>query len=75
MRAFPFVEVPNRLFQAFKKHGLEKDDPIGQKFDPNFHSAVFEVDDESKEAGTVAVVLKVVARKKLACLSVFSYRK
>lgn len=55
-----------RFSQAFKKHGLEKDDPIGQKFDPNFHSAVFEVDDESKEPGTVAVVLKVKPFK--ACL-------
>lgn len=45
--------------QVFKKHGLERYDPEGQVFDPNQHQAVFEVEDNSKEPGTIAVVMKV----------------
>lgn len=47
------------LLQAFEKHGLQRFDPLGQTFDPNEHQAVFEVEDESKVPGTVAVVMKV----------------
>lgn len=45
--------------QVFKKHGLERYDPEGQVFDPNQHQAVFEVEDNSKDPGTIAVVMKV----------------
>jgi molecular chaperone GrpE len=31
---------------------------LGVKFDPNFHDALFEVEDASKEVGSVAVVMK-----------------
>jgi molecular chaperone GrpE len=47
------------MLQVLKKHGVEQYDPIGAKFDPNEHNALFEVPDPSKEAGTVAVVTKV----------------
>lgn len=30
------------LSQVFKRHGLEIVDPINQKFDPNFHEALFQ---------------------------------
>ncbi|KAL2613496.1 hypothetical protein R1flu_025188 [Riccia fluitans] len=53
------VEMTEKqLLQAFKKQGLEKFDPVGETFDPSKHAAVFEVDDASKTAGTVALVLK-----------------
>jgi molecular chaperone GrpE len=45
--------------QAFKANGLERYESLGEAFDPNLHSAVFEVEDPSKPPGTVAVVLKV----------------
>ena len=32
---------------------------MGQKFDPNMHSALFQIPDVEKEAGTVIVVTKV----------------
>jgi molecular chaperone GrpE len=32
--------------------------PLGQKFDPNAHEALFQMDDPTKEPGTVAVVQK-----------------
>jgi molecular chaperone GrpE (heat shock protein) len=47
------------LMAVFKKHGVEQYDPAGEAFDPNMHSAMFEVPDASKEAGRVAVVTKV----------------
>lgn len=43
----------------FRLNGLEKFESDGEQFDPNLHAALFEVDDESKTPGTVAVVMKV----------------
>ena len=39
--------------QVFSKHGLTKIEPLGEKFDPNFHNAMFEAPDPTKEPGTV----------------------
>ncbi|CAM6129234.1 unnamed protein product [Calypogeia fissa] len=47
-----------QLLQVFKKHGLEKYQSLGEQFDPNRHSAVFEVQDPTKSPGTVALELK-----------------
>jgi molecular chaperone GrpE len=43
----------NLLLKVFTKHGLKKMEPMGEKFDPNFHNAMFEAPDPSKEPGTV----------------------
>ncbi len=40
------------------RHGVRKLDPKGQKFDPNFHEALFEVQDESMAPGSVAQVVE-----------------
>ena len=45
--------------QALKQNGVEKFSPLGQKFDPNLHSALFQIPDAEKDAGTVVVVTKV----------------
>lgn len=45
--------------QALKQNGVEKFSPLDQKFDPNMHSALFQIPDADKEAGTVVVVTKV----------------
>lgn len=45
--------------QALKQNGVEKFSPLGEKFDPNMHSALFQIPDAEKEAGTVVVVTKV----------------
>jgi len=42
-----------QLIKTFGKHGLTRVDPLGEKFDPNFHDAVFEAPDPTKEPGTV----------------------
>nr|CDJ83871.1 GrpE nucleotide exchange factor domain containing protein [Haemonchus contortus] len=50
------------LLKTFKKHGLVQVNPMGEKFDPNFHEAVFQVpaDKDTKvEPGHVMHVSKV----------------
>lgn len=46
-------------WQVMEKEGVTRYDPLGDKFDPNLHNALFEVPDATKEVGTVAVVIKV----------------
>lgn len=48
-----------QLQKVFKLHGLEKISPLGDKFDPNFHDAMFMQPFPDKESGTVAVVTKI----------------
>jgi molecular chaperone GrpE len=37
----------------FKKNGIETIECINKKFDPNFHQAMLELEDNTKETGTV----------------------
>ncbi len=46
------------LLGAFEKHGIKKLDPMGEKFDHNFHQAIFELENTGKPAGTVVQVLQ-----------------
>jgi molecular chaperone GrpE len=47
------------LLKVLDKHGVKKFDPAkGEKFDPNFHQAMFEVPDPSLPTGTVAQVMQ-----------------
>jgi molecular chaperone GrpE len=50
-----------QLLKVFEKHGLVKISPAeGDKFDPNFHEALFQQPaSENKVPGTVAVVSKI----------------
>ncbi|KAH7689240.1 GrpE nucleotide exchange factor protein [Dioscorea alata] len=53
------VEMTEKqLAEVFKKFGVEKFDPINERFDPNRHHAMFQVPDASKPSGTIATVLK-----------------
>ncbi len=53
------VELTNReLAKSLEKHGVRLLDPVGQKFDPNFHQAMFEIPDETVPAGTVKQVIQ-----------------
>ena len=45
-----------QLQKVFKSHGLEKVHPLNEKFDPNFHEALFQLPGEI--SGNVAVVQK-----------------
>ena len=46
------------LLAAFERHGLQRIDPKGERFDHNFHQAVFEVEHTGQPAGTVVEVLQ-----------------
>jgi len=53
------VELTARELEAvLGRHGVKKLDPKGQKFDPNFHQAIFEAPDETLPAGTVSQVVQ-----------------
>jgi molecular chaperone GrpE len=53
------VELTSReLHTALGRHGVKKLEPQGEKFDPNFHQAMFEVPDEATPAGTVTQVVQ-----------------
>ncbi|MBW2110387.1 MAG: nucleotide exchange factor GrpE [Deltaproteobacteria bacterium] len=42
------------LMDVLKKAGVERIEAVGTEFDPNFHEAVSEINDDTKEPGTVA---------------------
>jgi len=50
--------VERDFLQAFAKHQIVKLEPLDQPFDPNFHQAMFEVEDTDKPAGTVVQLLQ-----------------
>jgi molecular chaperone GrpE len=53
------VELTEReLLKVLEKHGVKKFEPLGEKFDPNLHQAMFELPDPSRPAGTVAQVVQ-----------------
>lgn len=53
------VELTDRELQkALAKNGIRRIDPQGEKFDPNFHQAVFEMPDANVPAGMVAQVIQ-----------------
>ena len=45
--------VKKDLVSIFKKNGIETIECINKKFDPNFHQAMLELEDNTKEVGTV----------------------
>ena len=45
--------VKNDLVSIFKKNGIETIECINKKFDPNFHQAMVEVENNTKEPGTI----------------------
>ena len=45
--------VKKDLVSIFKKNDIEAIECLNKKFDPNFHQAMMEVEDNTKEAGTV----------------------
>jgi molecular chaperone GrpE len=53
------VELTERsLLNALEKNGVRKFDPSGEKFDPNFQQAMYEVPDASVPPGTVVQVVQ-----------------
>src|SRR5436305_2234083 len=53
------VELTERsLHNSLEKNGVKKFDPTGEKFDPNFQQAMYEVPDPSVPSGTVVQVVQ-----------------
>jgi len=49
----------SQLLHVFERHGLTQENPLGEKFDPNKHDALFQIPVPDKEANTVVDVQKV----------------
>jgi molecular chaperone GrpE len=48
------IEMTEReLLNVFQRHNIRRIETIGQKFDPNYHQAMFEVPTSEKPPGTV----------------------
>jgi molecular chaperone GrpE len=48
------IEMTEReLLNVFQRHNIRKLETVGQKFDPNYHQAMFEVPTSEKAPGTV----------------------
>lgn len=53
------VELTEReLLKSLEKNGIRKIEPLGEKFDPNIHQAMYEVPDASVPAGSVVQVVQ-----------------
>ena len=53
------VDLTERaMLSALERHGVKKLDPQGEKFDPNFHQAMFEVPNPDVPANTVVQVVQ-----------------
>ncbi|HET6376788.1 MAG TPA: nucleotide exchange factor GrpE [Methylocella sp.] len=53
------IEVTERDFHSrLAKYGIKKIEPLGAKFDPNLHEALFEIPSETAPAGTVVQVVE-----------------
>jgi molecular chaperone GrpE len=46
------------LLTVFERHGLRRLFPAGERFDHNFHQAMFELDNTGQPAGTIVQVLQ-----------------
>ena len=53
------IELTEReLLSVLDRHGIRRIDPLGEKFDHNYHQAIFEVEDSDEPAGTVVQVVQ-----------------
>lgn len=52
------LQIEEQFHSFFEEQGIVRVDPKGEKFNPNFHEAVQEVEKEGKESGTIVKVLE-----------------
>ena len=45
--------IQNDMISIFKKNNIEQIETINKKLDPNYHQAMMEIEDSSKESGTI----------------------
>ncbi len=51
--------IERELLKAFEQHGVKAIEPLGEKFDHNFHQAMFEVEASGQPPGTIVQVMEV----------------
>jgi len=47
------------LLKVLEKHGVKQINPLKEKFDPNFHEALFDFVDPSQTPGTCGVIANI----------------
>ena len=53
------IDVTHKeLINVFSRYGITRIEPIGEKFDPHFHQAMFEIAESSAPPGTVVQVMQ-----------------
>ena len=50
--------INNDMISIFKKNNIEEIKSINKKLDPNLHQAMMEIEDESKDPGTIIQVIQ-----------------
>ncbi len=50
--------INNDMISIFKKNNIEEIKSINEKLDPNLHQAMMEIEDESKDPGTIIQVIQ-----------------
>ena len=53
------VLTEKEMLSGFERHGIDRIDPVDEKFDPRFHEAMFELPTADAGPGTVVQVLEV----------------
>ena len=50
--------VEKEMLDVFEKHGVTKLQPLGEKFNHDFHQAMYEVEDSGQQTGTIVELLQ-----------------
>ena len=48
-----YAEISTDLISIFEKNNIKPIDSLNKKLDPNFHQAMMEIEDDTKEPGTI----------------------
>lgn len=50
--------IERQMLQTLERHGVQRFDPVGERFDPHYHQAVFQNSTTDRPEGTVTEVLQ-----------------
>ncbi|MCD6528499.1 nucleotide exchange factor GrpE [bacterium] len=53
-----FLQIKKQLEDLLKKEGVEEIKSLGEKFDPNFHHAIEEIESKERESGKILEVVQ-----------------
>ena len=52
------LQIEGQFHSFFRENGVERIDPKGKQFDPNFHEAIEQIEAKGKESGMIVEVLE-----------------